>query len=94
MLRKCLCFVAALAVCAYADDKIGDSKPADVASKVRDEMAKKKGYHVTMVVNFPDRGAARANCSSSQTGLVKGDFAHFSKGTCYTFHQAEKSALR
>ncbi len=94
MLRKCLCLVAALAVCAYADDKIGDSKPADVAKKVRDEMAKKKGYHVKMEINYPDRGAARANCKSPQEGIVKGDFAHLSKGTCYTFHKAEKFALR
>ncbi len=96
MRRSFLCAATAFAIAltAYADDKIGDSKPVDVAKKVRDEMAKKKGYHVRMEINYPDRGAARANCKSPQSGIVKGDFAHLSKGTCYTFHKAEKFALR
>ena len=94
MLRRSLGIVVILAVGASADDRIGDSKPADVAPKVCDEMGKKKGYHVRMVINYPDRGAARANCTSPQEGIVKGDFAHFRKGTCYTFHKGDKFALR
>jgi hypothetical protein len=92
-------FLTALTVCAFSlvafgDDKIGEGKPADIAKKVRAEMAKKKGYHVNGTINYPDKGVGKPPCASPQSGIVKGDFAHLGKGTCFTFHKAEKFALR
>ncbi len=87
-------FLLAFALVALGDDKIGESKPGDAAKKIRAEMAKTKGYHVKGTVNYPDKGVGRPMCASPQEGIVKGDFAHLSKGTCYTFHKGDKIALR
>jgi hypothetical protein len=56
-------------------------------------MDKKKGYHVSNTINYPDKGVGRPLCASPQKGIVKGDMA-FLEGTCFTYFKGDKMALR
>jgi hypothetical protein len=77
MLRMSLCTAMALAftVSAAADDKIGKETAPNILKKVKPEMEKKQGFHVSHLLQFP---SSANNKDMKSEGVSKKDFAAFS----------------